>query len=81
MHCFPQLCDLLPRIPLSARTILDIGCGTGELTAAYRPLNPNARLLGIEPDEAAAVIAGRHLDQVVSSAALRCAGRHRLHHL
>jgi SAM-dependent methyltransferase len=38
--------DLLPRMPLWARTVLDVGCGDGDLAAAYRPLNPGARILG-----------------------------------
>lgn len=55
--------DLLSRIPLSAKTILDVGCGEGSLAAAYRPLNPKARWLGIDIDPAAAA---PHLDRVVT---------------
>jgi SAM-dependent methyltransferase len=58
--------DLLSRIPLSARTILDVGCGSGTLAAAYRPLNPKARLLGIDVDPVAAALAAPHLHQVVA---------------
>ncbi len=36
---------MLCRIPLWARTILDVGGGSGSLTAAYRAMNPTARLL------------------------------------
>jgi SAM-dependent methyltransferase len=67
MYLSPAASDLVPRIPLSARTILDVGCGEGALMAAYRPLNPRARLLGIEPDAAMATTAARHLDQVASA--------------
>jgi SAM-dependent methyltransferase len=56
--------DLLDRIPLSARVLLDVGCGTGTLAAAYRHLNPRARLLGVERDAAAAAIAATRLDEV-----------------
>ena len=56
--------DLLPLIPLSARTILEVGCGTGELAAAYRRMNPKARLLGIEINRDAAALAALHLEQV-----------------
>ena len=56
--------DLLNRIPLDARTVLDVGCGTGSLLAAYRKLNPRARLLGIEQREDAARIAAQRLDAV-----------------
>jgi glycosyltransferase involved in cell wall biosynthesis len=67
MHPPPQTSDLLPRIPLSARTILYVGCGSGDLMAAFRPLNPKARLLGIELDAAAAATARRHMDQVATA--------------
>ena len=56
--------DLLERIPLSARVVLDVGCNTGALGAAYRRLNPRARLLGIDKDPEAAGQAARRLDQV-----------------
>jgi SAM-dependent methyltransferase len=44
--------DLARLIPLDARCVLDIGCGRGELGAAFRRLNPNARLLAIDKDPA-----------------------------
>lgn len=56
--------DLLERIPLSASVVLDVGCHTGSLGAAYRRLNPRARLLGIEGDRQAAEIAAQRLDEV-----------------
>jgi SAM-dependent methyltransferase len=56
--------DLLDRIPLDARTVLDVGCGTGSLGAAYRQLNPRALLLGIDNDPQAAAVAARRFDQV-----------------
>jgi SAM-dependent methyltransferase len=56
--------DLLSRVPLSAQTILDVGCGRGELAAAYRRMNPKARLLGIESDPAEARFAACYLHQV-----------------
>jgi SAM-dependent methyltransferase len=46
----PPVPDLSRLIPLSARVVLDVGCGRGELAAAYRRLNPNARLLAIDSD-------------------------------
>ena len=57
--------DLLDRIPLDARVVLDVGCNTGALGAAYRRLNPRARVLGLEMDAGAAAIAARRLDGVV----------------
>ena len=67
MSLYPDVpnADLLQRIPLDARVVLDVGCGTGSLGAAYRRLNPRALLLGIDKDPAAAAIAATRLDQVV----------------
>ena len=56
--------DLLQRIPLSARVVLDVGCGRGDLCGAYRLMNPNARLLGIEADPEAAAVARARLHEV-----------------
>lgn len=63
----PRDSDLLSRIPLSARTILDVGCGNGTLSAAYRPMNPKVRLLGIEVDPVAATLAARCMDEVATT--------------
>lgn len=56
--------DLLHRIPLSARVVLDVGCGRGDLGGAYRRLNPTARLLGIEPNPELAAVARTRLHEV-----------------
>lgn len=56
--------DLLQAIPLSARVILDVGCGDGGMGAAYLAMNPTARYLGIEKDPAVAAIASEHLTEV-----------------
>jgi SAM-dependent methyltransferase len=56
--------DVLDRIPLDARVVLDVGCGTGALGASYRRLNPRARMLGIESDPTAAAIAAQRLHEV-----------------
>jgi SAM-dependent methyltransferase len=60
----PDASDLLSRIPLSARTILEVGCGSLTLAAACRAMNPKARLLGIAADPVAASRAAAQLDQV-----------------
>ena len=62
-----RLSDLLARIPLSALTVLDVGCGGGALVAAYRPLNPRAHLLGIEIEPAAAALAATYFDQIAGT--------------
>jgi SAM-dependent methyltransferase len=61
----PPLPDLSRLIPLSARVVLDVGCGRGELGAAYRRLNPNARLLAIDNDPAMVSAAREHYDACV----------------
>jgi len=58
--------DLLVRIPLSARVVLDVGCGTAALAAAYRKRNPRARLLGIDADPAVAPVAVERLDELAT---------------
>ena len=60
----PPAADLLARIPLSARTILDVGCGQGELAAAFKQRSPNTRIYGIESNAEAAAIAAAHVDEV-----------------
>jgi hypothetical protein len=56
--------DLLQRIPLAARTVLEVGCDNGALAAAYRLMNPTARLLGVTRDEHAAAAAQADFDEV-----------------
>lgn len=60
----PMNRDLLARIPLSASVVMDVGCNTGALGAAYRRLNPRARLLGIEGNPQFAEMAAQRFDQV-----------------
>lgn len=66
MQSYPDIAntELLTRIPLSARIVLDVGCATGALGAAYRRLNPRARLLGIDNNPEAASLAAQRLDEV-----------------
>ena len=58
--------DLLERIPLTARVVLDVGCGTASLSAAYRKRNPRARLLGIDKDPSVAATAVERLDELAT---------------
>jgi 2-polyprenyl-3-methyl-5-hydroxy-6-metoxy-1,4-benzoquinol methylase len=56
--------DLLNKIPLSCRTVLDVGCAQGALAAAYLRRNPNARVLGIDSDPQSAAEAARRMSEV-----------------
>lgn len=57
--------DLLERIPPQARTILEVGCGTGALGAAFKASHPQAHYVGLEAAECAAEQAREVLDQVI----------------
>lgn len=63
----PGWSDLLSRIPLSARTVLYVGCGDGSLAASYRLRNPTARLLGIDTDPSATARAAAHMEAVATA--------------
>jgi GT2 family glycosyltransferase/2-polyprenyl-3-methyl-5-hydroxy-6-metoxy-1,4-benzoquinol methylase len=55
--------EVLARIPLSARRVLEVGCGAGRLGEALKARQP-AEVTGIEFDSAAAEAARTRLDQV-----------------
>jgi SAM-dependent methyltransferase len=57
--------DLLVRIPRQANVIVEVGCGTGALGAAFKATHPQAYYVGIESDVAAADRARAVLDQVI----------------
>ena len=59
--------DLLDRIPLHARLVLDVGCATGALGVEYKRRNPRAHYLGVENDAEAARIAATRLDGVFTA--------------
>jgi SAM-dependent methyltransferase len=57
--------ELLEKIPLAARIVLDVGCGSGALGAAYLRRNPTARMLGIDLDPTSCAQAATRLTDVV----------------
>ncbi|MBY0585796.1 glycosyltransferase [bacterium] len=58
--------ELLERVPLSARRVLDIGCGAGVLGGSIRQ-RQQAEVVGIEFSEKAARAAASRLDRVIHS--------------
>ena len=60
-HARPEVMAL---VPSSARKVLDIGCGTGRLGEALKA-RQQAKVIGIELDEAAATVARMRLDGVI----------------
>lgn len=57
--------DLLRVIPPDARTVLEVGCGTGAMADHYRRINPKGRYVGVEMNPEAAELARGRLDRVV----------------
>ncbi|MDP7327791.1 MAG: class I SAM-dependent methyltransferase, partial [Prochlorococcaceae cyanobacterium ETNP7_MAG_30] len=57
--------DLLDRIPLTAETVLEVGCGAGALGAAFKTRQPNVTFWGVEYEEAHANYARKFLDYVI----------------
>ena len=57
--------DLLSRIPQSASRVLEVGCGSGFLGAAYKTFNPLATYVGVEFVSEVAQSAKERLDDVV----------------
>jgi len=65
-HSYPDQSnpDLLDRLPLEARTLLDVGCGSGALSRDYKRRNPAAKVFGIEIDATVARLAAQRMDEV-----------------
>jgi O-antigen biosynthesis protein len=55
---------LLRAVPPDACRILDVGCGTGQLGAALKQLNPARTVYGVEIEAQAAAQARQRLDEV-----------------
>ena len=55
---------LLYAVPLSARRILEVGCGSGRLAEALKQQQPTRVVCGVELNPAAAAIATSRLDRV-----------------
>lgn len=55
--------DLVEAIPLTARTVIDIGCAGGALGSAYLRRNPRARVLGVDVDAESIALAQTRLSE------------------
>jgi 2-polyprenyl-3-methyl-5-hydroxy-6-metoxy-1,4-benzoquinol methylase len=55
--------DLLPFVPVEARSMIELGCGEGALGLAVKQ-RQRARVVGVELDKAAAAIARKRIDDV-----------------
>ncbi len=58
--------EILPFIPRSLKTALDVGCGSGNFGRALKDLY-NCEVWGIEPNEAAAAEAGTKIDKAINN--------------
>ncbi|MBV6632868.1 MAG: methyltransferase domain-containing protein [Alphaproteobacteria bacterium] len=56
--------DLLIRIPMTAKRVLELGCGAGALGNAFKARNPDVEYVGLELDPDAAEMAKDRLDEV-----------------
>jgi SAM-dependent methyltransferase/glycosyltransferase involved in cell wall biosynthesis len=59
--------DVLDRIPLTARSVLEVGCGNGALGAEYKRRNPICDYFGIETDTRLAARARQRIDAVFAA--------------
>ena len=57
--------DLLYRIPVNAKRILEVGCKNGDLGREFKRINPNTKYLGIEPNKELAAEARKKIDNVI----------------
>ena len=57
--------DLLDRIPLNAKTVVEVGCCSGALGGAYKLRNPQVHYIGVEAMTEPAADASKVLDQVI----------------
>jgi len=56
--------DLFNLIPPDSNSIIEFGCSSGELAAAYKKVNPLSNYIGVELDKSAIPLAMRHCDLI-----------------
>ena len=57
--------ELLPFLPRTARTLLDVGCGSGAFGRLVREHRPDMELWAVEPDSVSARVAEDGFDHVI----------------
>lgn len=57
--------DMIPFIPPSASSVLDVGCGRGGFGAELKRQRPKVHVTGLEPNEDAASVAASRYDRVI----------------
>jgi 2-polyprenyl-3-methyl-5-hydroxy-6-metoxy-1,4-benzoquinol methylase len=60
--------EMVPFVPVSVESVLDVGCYSGAFGELLKSARPGVRVVGIEPNPDAASIANTHLDRVHVSA-------------
>ncbi|WEF32257.1 methyltransferase domain-containing protein [Pseudoduganella chitinolytica] len=55
---------LLSQVPPEAEQVIEVGCGSGALTRAYKSINPSCSYTGVETDPAAVALARTPCDFV-----------------
>ncbi len=63
---FAERADVVPFVPATARSVLDVGCGLGGFGFALRRAGPHRTLWGVESDGEAAASAAEHYDRIVT---------------
>lgn len=58
--------EIIPFIPVEARSLLDVGCGSGAFGRTVRRDRSMPLLWAVEPDPASAATAAQHFDRVLT---------------
>lgn len=59
--------DLVERLPLTCRKVLDLGCATGQVGIEIKARIPDAEVTGVEVDRAMAAVAVERIHRVVTA--------------